>query len=251
MTGFTQGFSYPFRGFGFLRQHPRLLKYVALPFAINTTIFTLVVYLGLDFFNSWVTESLPQGDAWYWVALYYVVWLLAVVVTAILVFFTFVVVGNIVASPFNDLLCERVELEVTGHRDEGKLTLGSVLKEAGATIVREIRRIWMFVVGMVLLLMLLIVPWVGWSLYSILSFLFTLYFLTVEYTGFVLDRKGFSFKQQRQYIRHRRLMMMGFGLGAFVLLSIPFLQLLAIPMSVIGATLLYLEHPPKEAADGT
>jgi len=87
---------------------------------------------------------------------------------------------------------------------------------------------------------------VGVLLHPLLSFLLMLYFLVMEYTGFVLDRKGFPFRRQREYIRSQRARMMGYGLGVFCLLSVPFLQLLAMPLAVIGATMLYVEHPMAE-----
>ena len=57
-------------------------------------------------------------------------------------------------------------------------------------------------------------------------------------------------KQQRRYIRGSRLFMMGFGLGVFVLMAIPFLQLLVIPLAVIGGTALCVDRPVDEPPAG-
>ena len=75
-----------------------------------------------------------------------------------------------------------------------------------------------------------------------LSFLLTVYFLVIEYTGFVFSRKGLKFKDQKKFIKTNKLLCAGFGCGAFFLLAIPFLQLFSIPMGVVGATLLCHEN---------
>ena len=89
VIGFTSGFSYPFKAGHFLISNPRLILYVLIPFLINTFVFAGAVLLGLDFFNETVTQMIPQGDAWYWAILYYFLWVIAVVATALLFFFLF------------------------------------------------------------------------------------------------------------------------------------------------------------------
>ena len=62
-----------------------------------------------------IVDGLPQGDAWYFVLLYGVLWVLAGLVAAILVFCTFTVIGNLIATPFYGLLSEGVALLLTGN----------------------------------------------------------------------------------------------------------------------------------------
>ena len=250
MTSFLQGFGYPFRSFSVLKKHPRLLQYILIPFTINASLFTLVVYWGLSFFDQWATKLLPGPDSW-WHFLYYLVWVVVALAVALIVFFTFVVVGSIISAPFNDLLSERTEQILSGRAIDEPFVWRRFVTDIVRTVLSSLGRIWLYVLGMIpILILMFAVPGVGPVAGSTLSFLFTCYFLVVEYTSFFFDRKGYSFKQQRQYIRGRRLTMMGFGVGVFVLLAIPFLQLLVIPLSVIGGTALCVDRPVDEPPVG-
>ena len=241
VTNFSRGFFYPFRAGRFLLSHPALLRFVVFPFLINTLIFSLCVYFGFDFFDGLVAKYIPQGDAWYWLLLSYAVWILAVLVTIVLVFFSFTVVGNLIASPFNDLLSEKTEQILTGVREEGAFALKAFLQDTKRVVATEIKKIGLFLVGMLLLLLLNILPVVGGALYAVLAFLLTLFFLVVEYLGYILERKRFTFARQREYIMTRKFLMLGFGTGVMAVLAIPFLQFLCIPLGVVGGTLLWFD----------
>lgn len=245
LNKFSSGFYYPFRGGRFLLAHPRLLRFVLFPFLVNIAVFSVAVYLGLGFFNQTVTTYLPQAEAWYWLLLYYVLWLAAVVLTAVLVFFGFSVAGNLIAAPFNDLLSERVEEVLTGGRREESFSLAVFFRDTRRTLGVETRKMGLFVLGMLLLLLLNLVPVLGTFLYALLSVLLTLFFLAVEYTGFVFSRHRLDFRLQRRYIFARKALLLGFSSGVLALLAIPFLQLLCIPAAVAGATLLCNDFPPE------
>ncbi|PLX83401.1 MAG: sulfate transporter CysZ [Desulfuromonas sp.] len=237
ISNFSRGFLYPFRGGRFLLRSPRLWKYVVVPFLINLVIFSLSVWFGLDFFNDKIVAMIPSGEAWYWVILYYLLWVVAIALTAVLVFFTFTVVGLLIASPFNDLLSERTE-EVKLGTAEG---IPFSFAATGKILFEEAKKMAVFVVGMLLLLLLNLIPGIGTLIYSVLSFLFTVFFLAVEYSGFVFSRKGEGFRQQRRYLLQRKFLNFGFGVGVLCLLAIPFLQFFCIPLGVIGATLLWCD----------
>ncbi|MDT8441999.1 MAG: sulfate transporter CysZ [Desulfuromonadales bacterium] len=239
---FSRGFFVTFHSLRLLRSHPRLLPYIVIPFLINLLVFSGAVYLGLDFFADTVVGMLPQGDAWYWVLLSWLLWILAVLVTAVLVFFTFTVVGNLIASPFNDLLSERTEEVLTGRGSDEPFRMGQFLRDAWSTLLLEARKISLFVIVMLLILPLNLIPGFGNTLYSLLAISLTLFFLCVEYLGFAMARKRLYFREQRRFIFARKFLMLGFGCGVMTVLAIPFLQMLCIPLAVIGATRLWCEE---------
>jgi len=246
ISTFSQGFFYPFRAGKFIKQHPVLLKYIAIPFSINVVVLSAAVYWGLSFFNSIVVHYIPQGDAWYWVILSYFLWTLAILMTMILVFFGFTVTGAIIASPFNDILSEKTEELLTGMPNEEPFVFRVFLKDAMHTVMDESKKIIIFVVLMLLLLPLNLLP--GGTLpYSILSVLLTVFFLVVEYTGYVFYRKHLTFRDQRRYISAHKVVMMGFGTGVMAVLGVPFLQFFCIPLGVVGATQLWHDLSGPEA----
>lgn len=239
---FSRGFFSPFRSLRILRAHPRLVQYILIPFLINLLVFTGAVYFGLDFFSDRVVTYLPQGEAWYWSILYWLAWVVAVLLTVVLVFFTFTVVGNLIASPFNDLLSERTEEALTGQAGAEPFSLVQFSKDAGQTILLEVRKISIFVAAMLLILPLNLFPGIGNTLYTMLAISLTLFFLCIEYLGFVMVRKRRFFREQRRFIGARKFLMFGFGCGVMALLAIPLFQFLCIPLAVIGATCLWCEE---------
>lgn len=247
VSNFSRGFFYPFRGGRFLFRHPRLWKYVLVPFTINLLVFSLAVFFGLEFFNQTVVHMIPGGEAWYWTLLYYLLWVIAVLLTMVLVFFSFTVIGNLIASPFNDLLSERTEEALRGHAEGVPFSF----REFGRILLNEGKKMAVFVILMLLLLLLNLVPGFGTLAYSVLSFLLTVYFLAIEYTGYVFGRKGQGFGDQRRFIRGRRFLSFGFGVGVLCLLAVPLLQFFAIPLGVIGATQLWCDSLESSAVDAS
>lgn len=243
--GFAKGFSYPFKAGHFLIGHPRLYAYVLIPFLINVVVFSLAVWLGLDFFDKTVEAMIPVGDAWYWSILYYFLWVLAVLATALLVFFLFAIIGNLIASPFNDILSEKTEEIITGRRRDEPFEFTAFLRDSLHIFLDELLKISAFLGGMLVLFLLLLLPAVGPALYSVLSILWTALFLVVEYTGYVFSRHKLVFKDQRTFIRQRKLASIGFGTGSLCLLAIPFLQFFTIPLGVIGAVHFWHDSEPQ------
>ena len=237
---FSRGLLCPFRAGKFIKGHPVLLKYIIIPFFINVVVLSGAIYWGFSFFNSIVVHYIPQGEAWYWIILSYFIWTAAVLVTMVLVFFGFTVTGAIIASPFNDILSEKTEELLTGISNDEPFVFKVFLKDAMHTMTDESKKIIIFVVLMALLLPLNLLP--GGSLpYSILTVLLTVYFLVVEYTGYIFYRKHLTFRDQRHFISSQKFLMLGFGTGVLAVLAVPFLQFFCIPLGVVGATQLYYD----------
>lgn len=245
VAGFTRGFGYPLKAVSLFRQHPGLLKYLAIPFFINFLVFTVTVYFGLDLFQGMLDTYAPSTEVWYGVVLYYLAWTLALLLTTVIVFFSFTVIGNLIASPFNELLSERTEIYVSGPLQEERFTLGRFWKEAGYAVRVEIKKIAIFAGCMLILFGINFIPGIGSLIYAVLAPALTLFFLVVEYMAFVLMRKRMSFTQQRRYIFSHTLMMIGFACAVFCLLAIPFVQFFCIPLAVVGATILWCDFPAE------
>lgn len=242
VVNFSRGFFAPFRSVRILRNNPRLIQYILVPFLINALVFSGAVYLGLGFFDTTVVGYIPEGDAWYWSVLYWLLWMVAVLLTAVLVFFSFTVVGNLLASPFNDLLSERTEEVLSGSSNDEPFSVSRFLNDALKTMLMEAKKMSLFVVVMLLILPLNLIPGLGNSAYTVLAVGLTLFFLCFEYLGFVLVRKRQFFREQKSYIFARKFLMLGFSCGVMALLAIPFAQLLCIPLAVIGITRLWCEE---------
>jgi CysZ protein len=242
MLDFPRGFYSLLRGGRLFIRYPRLLKLVLIPLLINVVTFSLAVYFGMQLFHDFVVNLLPQGDAWYWLVIYYSLWVMAGLLTLVLVFFCFTVVGNLVASPFNELLSERIENLLLPEGEAEPFSLRAFGRDMLRVWLVELKKMSLFVVAMLVLLLLNLLPVVGSLLYGVLSILLILFFLGLEYFAFVHERKKRDFRYQRQYLMQRKQLVLGFASGVLLMLAIPFLQLICIPVAVAGATLLWCEE---------
>jgi CysZ protein len=66
-----------------------------------------------------------------------------------------------------------------------------------------------------------------------------------------LERRRLSFRAKLGYIRHHLPASAGFGLICLGLVSVPFLNLLAVPVCITAGTLFFCERSPVYLDDGT
>lgn len=93
---------------------PNLRLFVLLPLAINLLLFGGLVYFAGHQFSLWLDALMPTLPDWL-SFLSYILWPLFVALLVLMVFFTFTLVANIIAAPFNGFLAEKVEVVVRGQ----------------------------------------------------------------------------------------------------------------------------------------
>jgi CysZ protein len=240
-SGFITGFSYPLGAWRFLSRNKGLYKYILLPLFINIVVFGAGGYWGVSLLHDFIAGFLPESQAWYWAWLSYILTFVVTIAVLVLAFFSFTVIGNIVAAPFNDLLSEQVEKRLTGRHLQVPADMPDQLVQAVKTVRVEVQKMFVFLLGLVILFAFNIVPVLGSVIYALLAAFWTILFLAAEYTGYVFSRKGLSFKEQRRIVLNNFGLMVGFGSGIFCVLAVPFVQFVSIPLGVVGATLLVHE----------
>lgn len=236
---------------GFLRAHRELWGFCAIPLLLNLAVFGLAIaafVAYLDPLTAAVGETLRVAppDAWYewiWIgplrALAWAVRGLLIAVFAFLVYFLFTIIGSVIASPFLDMLAARVERAVTGA--EPPDASGGVL----ATVGGEARRVLFFLGIQLAWIALGLVP--GLQPVSALGLFATAaLFLPLEYTAYLLDRRGTPFSARRSWLWRARRAMFGFGAVAFASFLVPGLNFLCLPLLVTAGTRLALEVGPPE-----
>jgi CysZ protein len=250
------GFFYPYRGLRFLLGHPRLLPYVAIPIAINTLLYTGLVWFAGSRFGDWMERLVPQGEAWYWAVLTAVLWLLFAVLLLLTLVYTFTLVGNLLLAPFNDYLSEKVEWLYAGNHLDEPFRVGALLRDVWRSLRAELGRLALYLGCLGVLLPLHLFPPVGTAVYGAAFTAVTLFFLGWEYLDFSMERWHLGFGAKRTLAFGNLGALLSFGAGAILLLLIPLINLLAIPVCVIGGTLLICDlraagrtpaPPPREA----
>lgn len=236
MTGFARGFGYAFAGLRTLRRSG-LKRFVMIPLLVNALVFGAAGYYGfgqLGRFTDWLARRLPDWLDW----LTWLLWPLAVIGFLAAAWILFTAVANILASPFNGLLSERVAA-MEGFEQE--TPSGSLVQELVAAPVNEVRKLAGFALLAVPLVVVSLIPVVN-AAASLLWLVFGAWVLAVEYMDYPLGNQGMGFRAQKALLRERRGLALGFGAGVLLMTSVPILNFAAMPAAVTGATLLWLRE---------
>lgn len=258
--GFFTGVRTFGRSLRLLRAHSELWPWCALPLLVNVAAFGLaawVFFLNVeelsDLFRGAIAVAGPsRWYEWLWVGpLRAVGWLatwILLIGFAAAVYVLFTLVGGVVASPFLEVLSQRLERIVTGTVDEeGAAGVYAVIASAGRAVREEAKRVAFFLSVQVCLLALAWVP--GLQPFVVAAnVVFAVLFVALDYTGYVLDRRAIRFRQRRTWIWGNRHAMFGFGAAALGTFLVPGLNFLCLPWLVAAGTLLALEVDPPVSA---
>lgn len=245
IADFTRGAGYALQGFRLVRR-PDVTRYALLPLLINVLIFGTGIWFGATAFQDFLQWILPAWlDIWIVRAL---LWLIFAVGTALVSFYAFTLLANLVAAPFNGLLADRVERDLRGGRGEEGIQRG-LISDATASIGAEIRKLIYLVAWSLPLLLLFLIP--GLNLAAPFLWLaFGAWMLALEYADCPLGNHGVTFREARGLIARRRGVALGFGTVIMGLTVIPGLNLIAMPVAVCGATALYVRELSGFVAQG-
>ncbi|MBX7150777.1 sulfate transporter CysZ [bacterium] len=238
---FLKGIHYPFSAIRFIAHHPNLGKFIIIPFIINVLLFLA----GLIFFISNIDSLLqivPKNDAWYFAILYYLLATLLVASFLIVTFYVFTVIGNMIASPFNSVLSERIEELQFNNKTDQSFNFKLIIRDAYRAVMTECKRLLLFICIFIPIFILNFIPVIGQALYFILMLVFTAWGLSFTFMDYAMERKIVSFRLKVQILASRKSLMLGFGSMCFLFGLIPILNLFLIPVCVTAGTLIYFNE---------
>ncbi|HTO52670.1 MAG TPA: EI24 domain-containing protein [Myxococcota bacterium] len=235
-----------------LRRERSLWLWAGVPFVLNLLAFAAAVTVFAEYLPQLAAPlegflRVPAPSHWYgylWAA---PLWLLAALVRLVLVlafgvaiYFTFTLVGGVIAAPFLDVLSERVERLASGERLELEGGVAAALRRSARSIWAEGQRVAFFLAAQALLLLLGFIP--GLQLFAaIASVGLAALFMPLVYTGFAFDRRELPFAARRRWILAHPIEMASFGGVALALYLVPGLSFLCLPWLVTAGTLLVVE----------
>jgi CysZ protein len=236
MFSYLTGLNDCFSGFGLIFKSG-IRKFVAIPLLINIGLFSAAIYIISQQIDSWLESLLPSWLSW----LTWLIWPLFFVTVLLVVFYSFTLVANLIAAPFNSLLAARVEMHITGKRpidiNAEKIFSLAFARLALRSINSELHKMLYFLLWLIPLVAITFTPIINitapfcWFVYAAWSF-------TLEYTDYPLANRGMLFSEVRQYNRDNRMRTLGLGTGIFIITSIPLINFLAMPVAIAGATAL-------------
>lgn len=230
------GAGYLLRGVGLLSK-PGIRPYVLIPLLINIVIFSLLVWLGIDQFEQLMNRFLPKDDSWLaW--LRWLLWPLFTLAIVLVIFYTFTVIANLIAAPFNGLLAEKVERYLGGELAAEPSGAKQMMKEVLPSILSELRKLFYFLLRAIPLLILFLIPVLNVAA-PFLWLLFSAWFLAIEYGDYPMANHKLTFKQQHQRLKRVRMTSLAFGGTLTAMMMVPLLNFVAMPAAVAGATLFW------------
>lgn len=232
------GVGYVPRGLGLLFR-PGLKRYAVMPVVASGGLFFLIGWFGrrlMSVFTGWLEGRVPDSIRafadWF-------LWFLFAVLFGGAIIVTFVMVVGLVASPFLSNLAEAVLLKTTGEKLPSKsllATLGDIPRSIG----HEVKKILYFIFWALLILVLYFVPIVNIAA-PFLWYGFCSFMLTLTSIDYIMDLEGFRFRDMRRVLKERMLLSLGFGFTAGLFATVPFVNILCLPATVAGATLMWIE----------
>ena len=216
---------------------PRLRRFVVFPLLINIVVFAAGLF-ALSHTVDWVLSFLPEWLQW----LKWLLWPMFVLASLVIVFYTFSVIANLIASPFNGFLAAAVERYLLDEpRQNEKISWTAITTEIARTIVAELRKLLYFALWAIPCLVLFIIPGVN-ILAPVVWFLFGAWMLAIEYVDCPLGNHAKPYPAVKEHLTVHRRLAFGFGAATMLLTLIPVVNFIAMPVGVAGATALYLDH---------
>lgn len=234
----VKGVNYLLRGFELLIS-PKLRLFVIVPLAINTLIFSVLLYLTFDYINGWVDSLFGWIPDW----LNFLDWIIwPFIITSVLLVsgYLFTIVAVMLASPFNSLLAEKAEELVSGESVDGLEGFAGALLAIPMSIGRELKKLLYYLPLLLVVLTLSFIP--PFTLLApVLWFVLGAWMMGVQYCDYPLDNNRKSFKELKNKLRQQRLTSLGFGGVVSVVSAIPVINFIVMPAAVCGAVLYWCE----------
>jgi CysZ protein len=235
-AGFFAGVGFAVRGCRLLAV-PGLRRFVIGPIVINVMVFAVALASFGQLFQHLLDRYCAGWPEWaLWIA-----WLVFGTLAAVSLFFTFSLVANVLASPFNGLLAEAVERHLRHPEQPLAFSWKALFAEAGRAMWAALRKLAYVAWRAWPLLILSIIPGLN-LLAPPLWILFGGWMLAIEYLDCPLGNHGQVFPAAVDRLRGERAMALGFGVSLSLLTMVPFVNFLAMPIGVAGATAMYCAH---------
>jgi CysZ protein len=240
-TGFWAGAALPWRGLVFVGRRPRLFIWVIAPALIG-----LCMVIGA-WMTVWYTVPPLIGSLWARpevVGLWQNLWTFTVLVVMGFFFMGAALLSygliGILGTPFYDRLSAAVEHEIGGSAEDA-FDLRQTLSDIWWSVVHSVvaMGLWIFVV--LGLFSLNLIPVVGGVLEVLLSTIATWVWVAREMLDGALSRRQMSFRGKLNFMKAHSRTTLGLGASTAVLLWIPLVNILMLPMGIVGATLMVLE----------
>jgi CysZ protein len=224
------GAGYLLSGFALLRA-PALRRYVLWPIGIGAALWLLAAAVLLERAGTLVRSIAARLPDWL-DPLALLVWPLLVIALGLAFAYGFALVVALLAAPFYSALARHAETLLDPAAPSPPEV--PLVRDALRTVGGELRKLGYFVVVGTPLLISLWIPGLN-LLTGPLWLVWGAWLIALEYLDFPAGNHGHDFRAVRALARRTPLRALGFGTATLLALSVPLLNLVAMPAAVAGA----------------
>lgn len=238
IQGFFQGLGFLFQGFPLVVQKG-IRGFVLIPLLINIVIFSGAVWLAytqyhalMDYLLGW----LPDILAW-------LRWLLLPIfglLVMLIIYYTFSLLANFIAAPFNALLADRVERKLRGV-NMLEDSNASLMANIGKTLGSEVKKLLYMLKWMPLLIVITVIPGIN-AIAPLVWLIYGAWMYALQYTDYPMGNHDLFMKEELPILRNNRSYALGFGAATTLVTIIPVVNFLAMPVAVAGATAMWVKQ---------
>lgn len=239
------GAVYPLRALTMIAQNRHLWAYILIPIGVNIVV-GIALYSGLFLTGrQLILNMLPQAEG-LTAVLAVVAQVLLLIALAVSVGFLLVRFGVVLGSPWYGRLSEELEEIITGSKlPTTTLNVGTVFYDISRALQFELKKL-LFVASIGIPgLLLNLIPGIGTVLGTAVGISLGVIVACLDFFDGPQERRRRRFRAKLATVRATAPASLGFGLLSFFLVSIPLVNLLAIPVCVTAGTMLVCEQAPE------
>ncbi len=227
---------YFFKSVDFLKSDRKVMLLSTIPvliglicyYFLGAYVFGDLKQLGTEYLSQYVDMSGWMGSLFTWII---------AIVFAIVINFTFFVFVSVIASPFNDLISERIA-ELYGVDPEGSNEV--MIKKLPRVLVNEFKKVLIIISISILNIAISFI-------FPPLSFVIAGLLLAVSFVDYSWSRKEMKVQACKEDFKRGVFVYTIGGMGFLFLISIPVLNLFFLPLAVVFFTTLHLEMDKVDA----
>ncbi len=238
------GLEYFIKGWS-LAFSPGIKRFVFLPLLANTVLMSALFYWFFTVLDGMVDWGLSYVPSWlHWLG--YLIVVILILTLVILFCYFFSTVTNFIAAPFNGILAEQVEAQLTGM-PAPETSWISLLKDLPRILNRELQKLGHYLLWAVLILLTYFIPVIGQTVTPVVWFLFTAWQINIQYADYPFDNHKIKFHRMRRLLMQNKADNLVFGILVSFFTMVPVLNLIVMPIAVCGATAMWVDRYRHQA----
>ncbi|MCB9096013.1 MAG: EI24 domain-containing protein [Halobacteriovoraceae bacterium] len=216
------------------------LLFASVPILLGLLIYYFAFYSTYDVVMNWLNSflsSLVQSDGFWGIFITYFVKTILFVLSFFFINWTFVLVVTTLASPFNDLISERVEKTIKGlPQEQLDKSLKRIIKRLGFTIINESKKMLFIIVLTFIALVLGYIP-----ILAPFSLLITFFLVSIEFVDYAWSRHSLPFGSCVGNLTQYSFHYLVAGALYFLFINIPVFNLLVPSIATAHFTTFYIK----------